>query len=121
MDYKKRFLELCYRVTQYEPFCGEPFVFKSAGGGGVPGGGVGGGGSLGGSVGITSFIGGADTGRFDLATPTCRSSTWGIFGLSDTRADACDGDDGGSWAVVSVFCTLIGEIKNESFFNWVSG
>lgn len=110
---------MCYRVTQYEPFCVESFVFKSTGGGGVAGGGgVEGGGSLDG--GITSLIGVADTGRFDLGMLTWRSSTWGIFGLSDTRAGACDGDDGGSWAVVSVFCTLIDGIKKRKF-NWVSG
>ena len=76
MDYKKAFSGVVLRVTQYEPFCVKPFVFKSAGGGGVAGGeGVAGGGSFGGVGGITRFIGGADTGRFDLATPTCRSST----------------------------------------------
>lgn len=39
------------------------------------GGGVEGGGLLGGGGGITSWMGGADTGRFDFVIPTCRSST----------------------------------------------
>ena len=101
-----------HRVTQYKPISVVPFVFKTTGGGGVAGGGgVEGGGLLAGGGGITSWIGGADTGRFVFDIETCRSSTWGIFGLSDTRAGACDGDDGGVWDVVSILWILIGEIK----------
>ena len=66
-----RFLEWCYRVTQYKPCCVVSFVFKTTWGGGVTGGGgVGGGGLLGGGGGITSWIGGADTGRLDFVIST---------------------------------------------------
>lgn len=50
------------------------------------------GGWLVGTVGfITRCEGGADTGLFCLDIPTGRSSTWGIFGLSDTVPVAVSG------------------------------
>lgn len=51
---------------------------------------------------ITRCEGGADTGLFCLDIPTGRSSTWGIFGLSDTVPVA-----------VSDFCTWKCKKKNK--------
>lgn len=83
------------------------------GGGGVEGGGLFDGG-------IISLIGGVDIGWFDLVMLIWCSFIWGIFGFFDIWVCVCDGDDGGFWVVVLVFCILIGGIKKWKF-NWVFG